>query len=102
MKTSKRYSVQPKKIHSLEDIRLEKMRLRMEIMKTENNIHEGYRDILQALSPRNVVGTVINDITGSSALIARAFSFGKSLVEKRKKKKQDKLKAASDANSHGS
>jgi hypothetical protein len=102
MKTSKRYTVPPGKLQSLEDIRLEKMRLRLEILKTENNIHEGYRDILHALSPKNVVGSVINDITGSSTLVAKAFSFGKMLMEKRKKKKQDKLKRASEETGHDS
>lgn len=92
MKTSKRYIVQPGKIHSLEDLRLEKMRLRLEILKTEGNIHEGYREILHALSFKNLAATVINDVSASSTMVARAFSFGKSLMEKRKKKKHDKLK----------
>ena len=91
MKTSKRYIVQAGKIHSLEDIRLEKMRLRLEILKTENNIHDGYRDILQALSFKNLANNVISDISASSTLITKAFSIGKSLLEKRKKKKHDKL-----------
>jgi hypothetical protein len=95
MKTSKRYIVQPGKIHSLEDIRLEKMRLRLEILKTETNIHDGYRDILQALSLKNLASTVISDIS-SSAMLTKAFSFGKSLIEKRKKKKHDRKMEAID------
>jgi hypothetical protein len=92
MKTSNRYTVKPGNIHSLEDIRLEKMRLRLEILKTETSIHEGYRDILQALSLKNLATSIINDISTSSTMVTRAFSFGKSLLEKRKKKKQDRMK----------
>ena len=96
MKTSKRYTVQPGRIHSLEDIRLEKMRLRLEILKTENNIHDGYRDILQALTFKNLAATVINDISATSSVMSKAFAVGKSFMEKRKKKKHDKLKEVSD------
>jgi len=77
MKTSKRYTVQSAKIHSMEDLRLEKMRLRLEIMKTEASIHEGYRDILQAFSFKNIASTVINDVSASSTMVARAFEFEK-------------------------
>ena len=93
MKTSKRYTVKPDKLQSLEDIRHEKMRLRMEIMKTENNIHEGYRDILHALTLKNLASTVMNDLSASSTVLTKAFSFGKSFLEKRRKKKHDKPNA---------
>ena len=96
MKTSKRYVVRPEKIHSLQDLHLEKQRLRFEIMKTEENIHSGYRDILHALSFKNLAGTVINDISTSSNVITRAFSLGKSLMSKRKKKKHDKPNEVND------
>lgn len=94
MKTSKRYQVKPEKLHSLDDIRMEKLRLRMEIMKTEENIHAGYRDILSALSFKNLAASVIGDVTATSSLLSKAFDFGKSMVAKHKKKKHDKLKGA--------
>jgi hypothetical protein len=96
MKTSKRYLVKSEKIHSLNDLQMEKMRLRMEILKTEERIHAGYRDILDALSFKNIASTVMNDVTASSTILARAFSFGKALMAKRKKKKHD---SSSDLNS---
>jgi hypothetical protein len=92
MKTSKRYIVKAEKIHSMEDLRIEKLRLRLEIMKTEENIHSGYRDILQALTLKNLATTMINDVSASSSLLGKAFVFGKAVMAKRKKKKQDKLK----------
>ena len=92
MKTSKRYTVQPAKIHSLQDIMLEKQRLRFEIMKTEENIHSGYRDILQALTFKNLAATMISDISATSSVMSKAFAVGRSIMAKRKKKKHDKLK----------
>jgi hypothetical protein len=83
--------VKPEKIHSLNDLRMEKLRLRMEIMKTEENIHTGYRDIIDALSFKNIASTVINDVTATSSVMSQAFAFGKSLLAKRKKKKHARM-----------
>ena len=88
--------VKPEKIHSLDDIRIEKLRLRLEIMKTEENIHAGYRDILQALSFKNIAATMISDVAATSSVVTKALSFGKAFMAKRKKKKQDKLKEITD------
>jgi hypothetical protein len=95
MKTHNRYLVKPSKIHSLKDIELEKQRLRLEILKKEQDIHEGYRDILHALSPRNIASSLVNDVATSSTIVSKAFSVGKAFLSKRKKKKHDRLKAES-------
>ena len=97
MSTTKPYKVKAERIHSLQDIELEKQRLRLEILKKEQDIHAGYRNILQSLSPRNIAATVVNDISSSSMVLSKAFSIGKALMAKRKKKKLDKLKAAATA-----
>ncbi len=96
MKTSNRYRVKSQNIHSLKDIELEKQRLRIEIMKTEADIHTGYRNILQAFTLKNIAATMISDVAATSSVMSKVFSFGKVLLEKRKKKKHDKLKAVSD------
>lgn len=83
-------------IHSLKDIELEKQRLRLEIMKTEVNIHDGYRNIIQALTFKNIATTMIRDVSATSSVMSKVFEFGKTMLEKRKKKKHDKLKAVSD------
>jgi hypothetical protein len=88
--------VKPEKIHSLDDLRLEKLRLRLEIMKTEESIHSGYRDILQALTFKNIATTVINDVSASSSMLTKAFAFGRAVMAKRKKKKHDKSREAAD------
>lgn len=87
MKPSKRYKVKPGRIHSLVDLSSEKQRLREEILKTEENIHSGYREILQALSFRNIAATVADDLSASTTVLTKAFSFGKALMARRKKKK---------------
>ena len=96
MKTSKRYTVKPEKIKSLQDIELEIQRLHIEIMKKEENIHSDYRHILEAFSIRNIATTMINDLSATSSLVSKAFGFGKSIIARRKKKKHDKIKAAAD------
>ena len=96
MKTSKRYVVKPEKIHSLEDIMLEKLKLRIEIMKTEESIHSGYRDILQALPFKNIATTMIKDVSASSTVLTKAFAFGKAFMSKHKKKKHAKMQDITD------
>ena len=96
MKTSKRYIVEPGKIHSLQDLKMEKQRLKFEILKTEENIHSGYRDIVSAFTIKNLATTMINDISATSSVLNKAFSFGKSIMARRKKKKHDKMKDVPD------
>ncbi|MFZ4522142.1 MAG: hypothetical protein ACOYNC_10565 [Bacteroidales bacterium] len=97
MKTTKRYKVKSDKIHSLQDLSMEKQRLRMEIMKTEASIHSGYRDVLNALTFKNIANSMISDISTSSTILTKVLSFGNSFLSKRRKKKQEKLKENPDA-----
>ncbi|MFZ4563721.1 MAG: hypothetical protein ACOYNU_10115 [Bacteroidales bacterium] len=96
MKTSKRYKVKPEKIHSLNDISLEKQRLRFEITKAEENIHTGYHNILEAFTLKNIVTTVASDLSATSSIVSKAFDFGKTFMSKHKKKKHNKSKENSD------
>ena len=89
MKTTDRYKVRAEKIHSLKDITLEKQRLQMEILKKEQDIHNGYHNILQALSFRNLASTAVNEIVTSSSVLTKVISIGKAFMSKRKKKKRD-------------
>jgi hypothetical protein len=96
MKTTKRYKVKSEKIHSLNDLSVEKQRLRFEITKTEENIHAGYREIIQALTLKNLVSTMVNDLSSTSSIVSKAFVIGQTFMAKRKKKKHDKLNEHSD------
>ena len=84
MKTSNRYTIKAEKIHSLKDLELEKQKLRLEILKKEQDISSGYTNILHALSPRHLATSVLNDFTASTSIFTRAVSIGKSLMAKRK------------------
>jgi len=81
-----------RKIRSLDDLRSEKQRLKSELQKTEEDIHSGYRHILDMLSFRNILKTVTDDIVTSSTVASKAFAVGKKLFEKVKKKKKKKEK----------
>jgi serine protease inhibitor len=39
---------------------------------------------------------MIRDVSATSSVMSKVFEFGKTMLEKRKKKKHDKLKAVSD------
>ena len=91
MKTTNRYIVNAGNIRSMKDLELEKQRLRLEILNKEHDIHSSYHNIVQSLMPANLGATMMNEMS-SSKFITKAFSFGKSLMAKRKKKKHDKLK----------
>lgn len=92
MKMNKRHFVNPDKIHSLEDLRMEKLRLQMEILRSEERIHEGYRSLLEAFSLKNLASTMISEFETTSTVFSKAFDIGKSFMAKRKKKKGEKHK----------
>lgn len=96
MKMSERYRVKTGRIRSLRDLTLEKQRLRMEILKTEQDIHSSYRNILHTLSIRNLVSLLVGEITASHAGFSKAFSLGVSLFGAKKKKKHAKAPDSHD------
>ncbi len=78
--------VKSEKIHSIRDIELEKQRLKLEILKTENHIHASYHELIHSLSPRNIAVGLISEIATTSNVVSKAISFGQILFGKRKKK----------------
>ncbi len=85
---SKRYVTSPGRIKSLADLNLEKSKVRMEIMKKEEHIRSDFKHIIDALTFRNIVSNLAEDISVQSAVLAKAFSIGKSLFSGKKKKKE--------------
>jgi len=100
MNRKNRYRIRSKRIRSLHDLELEKSRLQLEIVRSEEAIRSGYRQILQALSFRNLANTILEEVTTTSTVLSKAFSIGKSLLERRKKKKKDKARMAAAAVPH--
>ena len=77
-----------RKIHSLKDLHSERLRLKGELLRTEEGIHSNYRNILDAFSFHNILKTVTQDIALASTAFSKAFSIGKTLLGKVKKKKK--------------
>ena len=90
MKTIKKYKIKADRIDSLEALEHEKIRLRMEILKKEESIKYNYRHLVDALTFRNLTSTIISDLSTTSTVVSKAFSFGKSFFDKRKKKKRER------------
>jgi hypothetical protein len=77
-----------RKIRSLKDLHSEKLRLKEELLRSEEGIVSNYHQIREALSFRNILKTVTDDVAVASTAFSKAFSFGKTLLRKVKKKKK--------------
>lgn len=95
---SKRYTIKPGSITSLKDLELERQRLKLEILRTEEHIHRDYRKILDAFTLRNLSTSLLGEITHSATFLGKAFTFGKALMSKRKKKKKREVEQPESAN----
>lgn len=100
MKTNNRYRVKASRINSLDDLRREKMRLRMEIVRTEEHIHTGYREIIAALTFRNLANHLVQDLTTTSSIVSKTIAIGKVFLTRRKKKRHDREQAAANLNAN--
>lgn len=86
---SNRHTTKHTRIKSLQDLQLEKAKVRMEIMKKEEHIRSDYRHIIEALTFKNILSSLVEDISVQSTVISKAFAIGKSLFSKRKGKKKE-------------
>jgi hypothetical protein len=77
-----------RKIRTLDDLKSEKLRLKGELLKTEEGIYANYHHIRDAFTFHNILKTVTDDITIASTAFSRVVSFGKTLFGKVKKKKK--------------
>lgn len=84
-----RYRIKPSRIKSLADLHLEKSRVKLEIMKKAENIHSDYRSLLNALTFRNIISNLAEDLTVQSAALSKAVSIGKSIFSGSRKKKKE-------------
>lgn len=80
-----------RKIRSLHELHTEKLRLKEELVRTEEGINSNYRHILDAFSFRNILKTVTEDIAVTWTSFSKTFSIGKKLFGKLKKKKKKTL-----------
>jgi len=90
MRTSDPYRVRVNHIHSLSDLKREKEKLQMEIVRREEGIKYNYQNLVHLLSFRNILGTLIDEVGTTTTIVGKLFSLGKDFLAKRKKKKKAK------------
>lgn len=88
MKTNNVWRSTIRKIHSMHELQLEKARLKLELMSTEDKIKTNYRHILSVFSLRNIFSTITTELTSTSWILSKAFTLGNNWLSKRKKKKK--------------
>jgi len=93
MKTNEPYRMRVRKINSISDLEREKERLQIEITRKEEGIKYNYQNLVNLLSFRNLIGSLIEELNASSSLVSKVISAGKNLMAKRKKKKKARQEA---------
>jgi hypothetical protein len=94
MKTNKDQRIRIREIHSMHELKLERARLELELVKTEEKIKTNYKNVLHAFSLGNIFSTVTSELSTSSSILAKTVNLGLNWVamrKKKKKKKQEKL-----------
>lgn len=97
MKTKNKMQYKIRNIRTVNDLKLEKARLKMEATRKEEQIRHNYRSIVDTLTLRNILQFVAGEITTASTTISTAFSLGKSLFSTFRKKKKHKDNPAPEA-----
>jgi hypothetical protein len=88
MKTNKVQRSKIREIHSMHELQLEKARLQLELVRTEDKIKGNYRHILSAFSLRNIF-TTVTDLTSPTSIVTKAFTLGKNWLSRRNKKRKE-------------
>ena len=73
----------------MNELKLEKVRLRLELVRTEDKISTNYRNIRSAFTLRNIFSTITNEIATPSSFLMKAFTLWKDWLGRRKKKKKE-------------
>ena len=74
----------------MHELELEKARLKLDLVKSEEKIKDNYRQIRSAFSLKNIFSTVTTEITSPSSILMKVFTLGKNWFGRRKKKKKQK------------
>ncbi|MEI8005525.1 MAG: hypothetical protein WCI48_04905 [Bacteroidota bacterium] len=90
MRTNEPFRVRLNNINSLSDLQREKERLQNEISHREESIKNNYQNLVHLLSFRNLIGTLIGEVSTTATVMGKMFSLGKDFLAKRKKHKKDK------------
>ncbi|MCX6241528.1 MAG: hypothetical protein NTX43_06985 [Bacteroidetes bacterium] len=90
MRTNEPYKVRLSHIDSLKNLQREKEKLQMEISRREEGIKYNYHNLVRLLSFRNLMGTLIDDVSTTTTLVGKLITLGRDFVAKHKKKKKEK------------
>lgn len=73
---------------TLKELRDEKFRLQREIFEAEEGIKDNYHSLVDALTFRNIINTIAEEIIAANLLVSQAYSIIRPLFNRKKKKKE--------------
>lgn len=75
-------------LRTMKELKAEKLRLKQEIAQTESGIQENYHYLIAALSFRNIINTIAEEIIATNVLVSQAYTIIRPLFKRKKKKKR--------------
>ncbi len=72
----------------MRDLQIRKQILQDQISQKEQEINQDYKGLIDTLSFKNLLGSVSRDVAASNLVIGKAFTIGKLLIDRRKKRRQ--------------
>ena len=97
MKTKFKTRSNIRKIRTLHELEMEKARLQVELVKTEEQISSAYRHLMDHFSFRNIIKKTADEINMTTNVVSKAVAIGKDIfgkVKKKKKKWKERHKSA--------
>jgi len=89
MKKSRHHRGRMTPINTLKELQDEKFRLQRELLETEENLKDNYQGLVDALTFRNIINTIAEEIVSTNLIVSQAYSIIKPLFKRKKKKKRD-------------
>jgi hypothetical protein len=77
-----------KEIRTFRDLEDEKLRLRAETSRIEERMNSNYANIKEALSPANILKSIMAEISTKAPLISGIYAIGQQIFTRRRKKKK--------------
>ena len=94
MKRIKHHRNRRAPLSSMKELQTEKFRLQREIIETEQSINNDYSNLIDALTFRNIINTVAEEIIATNMVISQGWSIIRPLFDRKKKKKKVGAKSA--------
>ena len=88
MKRTKHHRDRRIPISTMKELQTEKFRLQREILETEEGINNDYRNLVDALTFRNIINTIAEEVVSTNMIVSQAYSIIRPLFNRKKKKKK--------------